>query len=353
MLKKKELPLNNTANRLNNEDANKENRETRELFYTRSPMLMFPEGTCVNNNYTVLFQKGAFDVDAEIFPIALKYRRNLLDPYWNRRASTFTMNVFYLMTRWWLEADVWWMEGVRKGIRKKENKNKEHKKDKEDINDVKTKNENSCIKDELQNDEEENPKTNEVHDSEKKNTNDDSVSVNSNITDNRFNKKETISNIKENKESKSSQEIEFFEESGTEFAMRVKEMISNRGGLKSVLWNGYFKSSFNKKDHEILKNAYRNVFARKNKKRIIKEGEHRFAYTEKFKNENTKKELTIFNNYTYEEYLQGVLEEYLNLKNAKIEGSEKREESEKSICACKIRKKYCVGWCKSDTMLNK
>jgi glycerol-3-phosphate O-acyltransferase 3/4 len=38
-----------------------------------SPLLIFPEGTCVNNEYTVMFQKGAFDMDAVVCPIAIKY----------------------------------------------------------------------------------------------------------------------------------------------------------------------------------------------------------------------------------------------------------------------------------------
>ena len=40
---------------------------------TSSPILIFPEGTCVNNEYTVLFHKGAFELDAQICPVAIKY----------------------------------------------------------------------------------------------------------------------------------------------------------------------------------------------------------------------------------------------------------------------------------------
>jgi glycerol-3-phosphate O-acyltransferase 3/4 len=36
-------------------------------------LLVFPEGTCVNNEYTVLFHRGAFDLDAIICPVAVKY----------------------------------------------------------------------------------------------------------------------------------------------------------------------------------------------------------------------------------------------------------------------------------------
>lgn len=37
-----------------------------------SPLLIFPEGTCVNNEYTVLFHKGAFELDCLVCPIAIK-----------------------------------------------------------------------------------------------------------------------------------------------------------------------------------------------------------------------------------------------------------------------------------------
>ena len=37
-----------------------------------NPLLIFPEGTCVNNDYTILFHKGAFELDCTICPIAIK-----------------------------------------------------------------------------------------------------------------------------------------------------------------------------------------------------------------------------------------------------------------------------------------
>lgn len=36
------------------------------------PILVFPEGTCVNNEYTVLFHKGAFELDCVVCPVAIK-----------------------------------------------------------------------------------------------------------------------------------------------------------------------------------------------------------------------------------------------------------------------------------------
>lgn len=80
----------------------------------KAPMLIFPEGTCVNNESTVLFQKGAFDLGALICPVGIRYKKELIDPYWNRREQGFTLHLFYLFTRWGLSAEVQWMDPVRK-----------------------------------------------------------------------------------------------------------------------------------------------------------------------------------------------------------------------------------------------
>jgi glycerol-3-phosphate O-acyltransferase 3/4 len=37
-----------------------------------APILIFPEGTCVNNEYTVLFHKGAFELGVPVCPVAIK-----------------------------------------------------------------------------------------------------------------------------------------------------------------------------------------------------------------------------------------------------------------------------------------
>lgn len=80
----------------------------------KTPMLLFPEGTCVNNKYTVMFQKSTFELDATICPVAIKYKRQLFDPYWNRRKHNFTEHVLYLMSRWMIEVDVYWLDPVKR-----------------------------------------------------------------------------------------------------------------------------------------------------------------------------------------------------------------------------------------------
>jgi glycerol-3-phosphate O-acyltransferase 3/4 len=75
-----------------------------------SPILAFPEGTCVNNEYTVMFHKGVFELGLKICPVAIKYDKSLLDPYWNTRESSFLQHAIYLMTRWKMVVDVWWIQ---------------------------------------------------------------------------------------------------------------------------------------------------------------------------------------------------------------------------------------------------
>ncbi|KAJ0076760.1 hypothetical protein Patl1_35926 [Pistacia atlantica] len=48
-----------------------------------NPLLIFPEGTCVNNHYTVMFKKGAFELGCTVCPVAIKYNKIFVDAFWN------------------------------------------------------------------------------------------------------------------------------------------------------------------------------------------------------------------------------------------------------------------------------
>jgi hypothetical protein len=76
---------------------------------TKAPLLIFPEGTCVNNEYTVLFHKGAFDLGVMVAPVAIKYDKKKADAYWHSKTQSFTRHLIYLMTRWSLVADVFYL----------------------------------------------------------------------------------------------------------------------------------------------------------------------------------------------------------------------------------------------------
>ncbi|KAL3539138.1 hypothetical protein ACH5RR_002504 [Cinchona calisaya] len=73
-------------------------------------LLIFPEGTCVNNHYTVMFKKGAFELGSTVCPIAKKYNKIFVDAFWNSRKQSFTMHLLQLMTSGAVVCDVWYLE---------------------------------------------------------------------------------------------------------------------------------------------------------------------------------------------------------------------------------------------------
>lgn len=62
-----------------------------------TPLLIFPEGTCVNNEYTVMFKRGAFDMDAHVCPIAIKYNKIFVDAFWNSKRQSFGQHLVRLL----------------------------------------------------------------------------------------------------------------------------------------------------------------------------------------------------------------------------------------------------------------
>ena len=58
-----------------------------------TPLLIFPEGTCVNNEYCVMFKRGAFDLGATVCPIAIKYNKVFVDAFWNSKRQSFTAHL--------------------------------------------------------------------------------------------------------------------------------------------------------------------------------------------------------------------------------------------------------------------
>ncbi len=77
---------------------------------TKAPLLIFPEGVCVNNQYTVQFKTGAFQLDAEVCPIAIKYNTTFSNVYWNSSRESFTKYCLKLWHGWAIVADVWFLD---------------------------------------------------------------------------------------------------------------------------------------------------------------------------------------------------------------------------------------------------
>eukprot|EP00798_Chlamydomonas_sp_ICE-L_P015756 gene15756-21879_t len=75
------------------------------------PLLIFPEGTCVNNEYTVLFKRGAFDIpNTTVCPVAIKYNKIFVDAFHNSKKESFSTYLLKLMSSWAVVADVWFLE---------------------------------------------------------------------------------------------------------------------------------------------------------------------------------------------------------------------------------------------------
>lgn len=90
-------------------------------------MIIFPEGTCVNNKFAIRFQKGAFELGVKVCPVGIKYVylvvrilhviiKNLYrydryfgDPYWDTRKG-FMYYAYYRMTRWMTPVDIVYCE---------------------------------------------------------------------------------------------------------------------------------------------------------------------------------------------------------------------------------------------------
>lgn len=75
-----------------------------------TPLLIFPEGTCVNNEHCVMFKRGAFDLGATVCPIAIKYNKIFVDAFWNSKRQSFSSHLAKIMRSWALVADVWFLE---------------------------------------------------------------------------------------------------------------------------------------------------------------------------------------------------------------------------------------------------
>eukprot|EP00038_Savillea_parva_P008186 m.175293 g.175293 ORF g.175293 m.175293 type:complete len:520 (+) comp13966_c0_seq1:71-1630(+) len=77
---------------------------------SKPPLLVFPEGTCVNNEYVVMFKRGAFELGKSIVPVAIKYNKVFVDPYWNSRTTSFLGHLLRLMTTWAVVCEITYLD---------------------------------------------------------------------------------------------------------------------------------------------------------------------------------------------------------------------------------------------------
>jgi len=75
------------------------------------PLLIFPEGVCVNNTCIIRFQRGAFQPKVCIFPVAIKYSARF-DAYWNTNCQSFIRYMWRLITNHRLHVKVRYLPAV-------------------------------------------------------------------------------------------------------------------------------------------------------------------------------------------------------------------------------------------------
>lgn len=71
------------------------------------PILIFPEGTCINNTSVMQFKKGSFEVGGTIYPVAIKYDPRFGDAFWNSSRYGMLHYLLNMMTSWAIVCDVW------------------------------------------------------------------------------------------------------------------------------------------------------------------------------------------------------------------------------------------------------
>ncbi|WAR21326.1 GPAT4-like protein [Mya arenaria] len=78
------------------------------------PILIFPEGTCINNTSVMMFKKGGFEVTPIVYPVAIKYDSRFGDAFWNSSKESMVRHIYNIMTSWALVADVWYLPPMRR-----------------------------------------------------------------------------------------------------------------------------------------------------------------------------------------------------------------------------------------------
>lgn len=79
---------------------------------TKLPILIFPEGTCVNNTSVMMFKKGSFEIGGTIYPVAIKYDPRFGDAFWNSAKYNMVSYLIRMMTSWAIVCDVWYLPSM-------------------------------------------------------------------------------------------------------------------------------------------------------------------------------------------------------------------------------------------------
>jgi len=75
----------------------------------KNPILIFPEGTCINNTSVMMFKKGSFEVGGVIYPVAIKYDPTFGNAFWNSMKEPMAQYILNMLTSWAIVCDIWYL----------------------------------------------------------------------------------------------------------------------------------------------------------------------------------------------------------------------------------------------------
>ncbi|XP_014855394.1 PREDICTED: glycerol-3-phosphate acyltransferase 4-like [Poecilia mexicana] len=75
----------------------------------KHPVLIFPEGTCVNNTSVMMFRKGSFEIGCTVYPAAIKYDPRFGDAFWNSSKFGLVGYLLRMMSSWAIVCSVWYL----------------------------------------------------------------------------------------------------------------------------------------------------------------------------------------------------------------------------------------------------
>ncbi|EDV38413.1 uncharacterized protein Dana_GF21703, isoform B [Drosophila ananassae] len=82
----------------------------------RPPILLFPEGTCINNTAVMQFKKGSFAVSDIVYPVAIRYDRRFGEAFWDSTRYSMLRYMLMVVSSWCICCDVWYMPALRRRV---------------------------------------------------------------------------------------------------------------------------------------------------------------------------------------------------------------------------------------------
>uniref|UniRef100_A0AAR2KGN2 Phospholipid/glycerol acyltransferase domain-containing protein n=1 Tax=Pygocentrus nattereri TaxID=42514 RepID=A0AAR2KGN2_PYGNA len=76
---------------------------------SKLPILIFPEGTCINNTSVMMFKKGSFEIGCTVYPVAIKYDPRFGEAFWNSSKFGMVNYLLHMMSSWAIVCSVWYL----------------------------------------------------------------------------------------------------------------------------------------------------------------------------------------------------------------------------------------------------